>query len=110
MTRKTTRWPFQDRNKTVKKIENILETTGVWPPESGSICAAKLRPDDVAIFSPAKSADENQIVKIRPAPIPIANSDRMTRKPVIASKLYQLGTVTFDTTATPSKTAMMILG
>ena len=110
MTRNTTRWPFQDRNRTVKKIENIFETTGVWPPESGSIWAAKPRPDEVAIFSPAKRADENQIVKINPAPMPIANSVRITRNPVIASKLCQLGTVTFDTTATPSKTAIIIRG
>ena len=72
--RNTIKCPFHDRKITVKNNENVLLTTGVWPPESGSICAAKPRPAELAIFSPARSTAENQMVRISPEPMPMASS------------------------------------
>ena len=65
---------------TIKNRLNIWLITGDEVPELGSTCIAYPNPHEVAIFSPANAAAENQIVSINPPVNPIAISFKIIVK------------------------------
>ena len=70
----TNKGQFKDRNVSSMKKDNIWLTTGVCAPDSGSTNPAKLNPVLAAIFSPASSAEPNNIFNNKPLETPITSS------------------------------------
>ena len=72
---------------TIKNRLNIWLITGDEVPELGSTCIAYPKPHEVAIFSPANAAAENQIVRINPPVSPIAISFKIIAKKLFIKKI-----------------------
>ena len=95
---------------TNKNNVKICAITGEEEPEVGSTAVAILRPDDAAIFSPAKEAAAKKIVRISPADNPIAISVTAITTPWKDAIKVIFGNVGFnDTTMKVKATLMSIL-